>query len=359
MRNVRMDSGADLLAEFSVEPTAVSADLIIESRGGSDDAPTSARNRNYNPGLELLLSRLGAQGAVLTAAGVDSRVTRKLPPGAGTLDGISLPISLSMVTDFGGLRHDLGRAAAAVGRKKLSGGNPTKRLRLSLRWPAAIGRSGDDLEALLAGPFGIVLTSSSPALRYEALGDYLRRKSGDIRLTFADIEALIGGPLPAEAGRPQFWANTWLYHWSRRRQWLEAGYRTRSDFTAHTIHFERVMGNAVPFATVELRGVAKAYRRLLDGATRPDRVRGETMSGALESRSASAYAERMADAAVLTDNSRDKAQAFGVCRVQLGRRVLFDARSGPKSPPAIITAWIDIVAPITPEDLVMADQRQI
>ena len=55
---------------------------------------------------------------------------------------------------------------------------------------------------------------------------------------------------------------------------------------------------------------------------------------------------KVADASILTDNSRGKQQAFVVCRVQLGEDVLFDARALENPPPSIITSWMDRVAPI-------------
>lgn len=56
-------------------------------------------------------------------------------------------------------------------------------------------------------------------------------------------------------------------------------------------------------------------------------------------------AAEVADAAIMTDNSRDERQAFTTCRVQLGQTVLFDIRDKPVPPAAAITAWLDVVAP--------------
>lgn len=53
----------------------------------------------------------------------------------------------------------------------------------------------------------------------------------------------------------------------------------------------------------------------------------------------------VADAAVLTDNSRDPGSAFSVCKVQLAGSSLFDVRSLTKPPSSLITSWLDIVAP--------------
>jgi predicted ABC-type ATPase len=57
-------------------------------------------------------------------------------------------------------------------------------------------------------------------------------------------------------------------------------------------------------------------------------------------------AVKVADASILTDNSRSKGQAFTVCRVQLGQDVLYDVRTGGNPPPGIIAGWMDVVAPL-------------
>lgn len=61
-----------------------------------------------------------------------------------------------------------------------------------------------------------------------------------------------------------------------------------------------------------------------------------------------AEALTVADAAILADNSRGEKQAFTLVRVQAGDAVMFDTRAV-KSPPPIITAWMDIVCgPVGP-----------
>jgi predicted ABC-type ATPase len=52
----------------------------------------------------------------------------------------------------------------------------------------------------------------------------------------------------------------------------------------------------------------------------------------------------LADAAILTDNSREPQQAFTVCRVQLGDRVVYDMRSHGEVPGPILR-WLGVVAP--------------
>jgi predicted ABC-type ATPase len=53
----------------------------------------------------------------------------------------------------------------------------------------------------------------------------------------------------------------------------------------------------------------------------------------------------VADAVILTDNSREPQQAFTVCRIQMGEGEVFDLRAGEAPVPAEISAWLDIVAP--------------
>ena len=54
----------------------------------------------------------------------------------------------------------------------------------------------------------------------------------------------------------------------------------------------------------------------------------------------------VADASILTDNSRVPTQAFTVCRVQLASRVLFDIRDGQTLAPGPILSWLDQVCPM-------------
>ncbi len=58
-----------------------------------------------------------------------------------------------------------------------------------------------------------------------------------------------------------------------------------------------------------------------------------------------AAAVKVADASILTDNSRSPNEAFTVCRVQMGPMPLFDIRRGDRKPPRVVAAWLDVVAP--------------
>lgn len=53
----------------------------------------------------------------------------------------------------------------------------------------------------------------------------------------------------------------------------------------------------------------------------------------------------VADATIMTDNSRDLSKAFTVTRVQLREKQLYDMRAGATTVPSIITTWLDVVAP--------------
>ena len=63
--------------------------------------------------------------------------------------------------------------------------------------------------------------------KYAPLGSYLRESGQEeIAMTFREIEAVIGAPLPASAyRRREWWANNPNRH-THARAWLEAGYIT-------------------------------------------------------------------------------------------------------------------------------------
>jgi predicted ABC-type ATPase len=56
----------------------------------------------------------------------------------------------------------------------------------------------------------------------------------------------------------------------------------------------------------------------------------------------------IADAVILTDNSREPKDAFTVCRIQMGAEEAFDVRAGQVPVPNAIATWLDVVAPRTP-----------
>ncbi|MBS0363725.1 MAG: HNH endonuclease [Proteobacteria bacterium] len=86
---------------------------------------------------------------------VDSSVARKLPTEERRLavQNFSFPLELVAVTDIRSLRLGIRSATVAFGQREGAiGGNPTKRLRLHLDWPAARDVRLNVLEAALGGP---------------------------------------------------------------------------------------------------------------------------------------------------------------------------------------------------------------
>ncbi len=57
-------------------------------------------------------------------------------------------------------------------------------------------------------------------------------------------------------------------------------------------------------------------------------------------------AMKVADAAILTDNSREPRQAFTVCSVRMKTDVLFDLRQGSKPVADAILRWLNVVSPV-------------
>lgn len=56
-------------------------------------------------------------------------------------------------------------------------------------------------------------------------------------------------------------------------------------------------------------------------------------------------AASVADATIMTDNSREASRAFTVCRVQIGEAEIYDRRNARAKTPAPILEWMDIVSP--------------
>lgn len=90
--------------------------------------------------------------------------------------------------------------------------------------------------------------------RYQALTRHLSaRKEGRVPMTFAEIEAILGAPLPgsARAHRP-WWANSGHGH-VQARGWLDAGYQSEQvDLAAERLVFARL--NAVEIPATPPRG---------------------------------------------------------------------------------------------------------
>jgi hypothetical protein len=148
-------------------------------------------------------------------------------------------------------------------------------------------------------------------MRYLPLTRFLTsRPTGDVRMSFADIERLIGRPLPPSARRHQaWWANTDTH--SHASAWLAVGWRT---------HDLDLAGEAVAFAK---RTPARA-RRAREGARDEGKAAPEAITVRRDSLSPSAL-RLMERAAADEGCSKGDAVAALVNRLAMERkRRLFD-----------------------------------
>ena len=78
--------------------------------------------------------------------------------------------------------------------------------------------------------------------KYAPLSDFLAAQPAPlVKLSFAQIERVVGAPLPASARRHcAWWANERIGTHSHARAWLDAGYKTRHlDVNGATVEFVR------------------------------------------------------------------------------------------------------------------------
>jgi hypothetical protein len=78
--------------------------------------------------------------------------------------------------------------------------------------------------------------------KYDPLQAFLKRQSAPLlKLSFAEIERLLGAALPVSARRhPAWWANERVGTHQHARSWLDAGYETqRLDLNSATVEFVR------------------------------------------------------------------------------------------------------------------------
>lgn len=81
--------------------------------------------------------------------------------------------------------------------------------------------------------------------KYATLGAYLRRQPvSRIPMTFAEIEKIIGGKLPASQRYPAWWSNNPMNN-TMTRVWLDAGFETEQvDVAGRKLVFRRMSGRA-------------------------------------------------------------------------------------------------------------------
>lgn len=77
--------------------------------------------------------------------------------------------------------------------------------------------------------------------KYEPLSDYLATLSGDeVCFTLAEIEAILGAPLPPTAWRRgAWWANSSRLDHPQSRAWLARGWRVSADVNNGAVTFYR------------------------------------------------------------------------------------------------------------------------
>jgi hypothetical protein len=130
------DGGKELVADYYGEADGAHLALILNSRSGRSGGQP-ARNKDYGPALNVLLTRLGRLDAVLVDALVDSRDTQQQGLAEADRRIIEQPIRLALVPDVNALRLEMGRKQAGVGRvsKASRGGGGVKRIRLLVDAP--------------------------------------------------------------------------------------------------------------------------------------------------------------------------------------------------------------------------------
>src|SRR5258705_13555077 len=77
--------------------------------------------------------------------------------------------------------------------------------------------------------------------KYENLGEFLRgQKNSSVRLSFSEVEKIIGHRLPRSARYPAWWSNNPSNN-VMTKVWLSAGFRTEQvDVKSRKIVFRRV-----------------------------------------------------------------------------------------------------------------------
>lgn len=121
----------------------------LHSRGGTKGTD-SERNPGYRQGLEMLLSRLVSNRAIITEVLLDSDPSHKLKIRERRLVA-SVPMQLVPSTDVASLARHIVEAAASIRGEGITkpGGNPTKQVRIVFTLDAVTSLS--QIESLLVG----------------------------------------------------------------------------------------------------------------------------------------------------------------------------------------------------------------
>jgi hypothetical protein len=111
--------------------------------------------------------------------------------------------------------------------------------------------------------------------KYDALGTYLRRHTGDrVPMTFAEVERVTGVTLPAKSQHSRAWWSNNPGNNVMTKVWLDAGFATREvDLKAHTVVFVR-RGVVWTQAEAGISGVAEdtpEFKAAEEGEKKPYR----------------------------------------------------------------------------------------
>lgn len=105
--------------------------------------------------------------------------------------------------------------------------------------------------------------------KYEALGQFLKsRREERVPMTFAEIERVIGAPLPPSAHKHRPWWSNNGDNSALTRAWLDAGYKSEQvDMAGQKLVFRRIEGPRALSATGQhpLRGALKGLLRVMEG----------------------------------------------------------------------------------------------
>jgi hypothetical protein len=77
--------------------------------------------------------------------------------------------------------------------------------------------------------------------KYSALADYLRaQKSDEVPMTFAQVERIVGGKLPASHRYRSWWSNN-SFNSVMTKAWLDAGFEsTNVNMKSRTLVFRKI-----------------------------------------------------------------------------------------------------------------------
>jgi hypothetical protein len=146
---VNADDGSVMDATYDIEVVSGALTLVFDAKWGSSGGKGS-RNVDYNPGLAILLERLGRAQIGIADLIVDTENTRGMPHERRQLDlGAPYPV---FIANAEGLRTKIGSAASMVGHAPDDEpGNRTRRLRF---WFVGDVRDAAHLQKILRGGAG-------------------------------------------------------------------------------------------------------------------------------------------------------------------------------------------------------------